>query len=103
MSATTKTPALITALEKPGCILLLDEIDKAHPSVVGEVLLNLLDTGSLTAVGRQGREAAHAVIAMTSNLAAANWRSDLRTSRWIIAGRSSESAGRPSSKEGMRT
>ena len=42
-------PGLLRALSTPGCILLLDEIDGAHPSVLGDVLLNLLDAGRLSA------------------------------------------------------
>jgi hypothetical protein len=60
-------PRLLAALAAPGCILLLDEVDRAHPSVVGDVLLNLLDTGRLTAPDGSPVHAEHAIIVMTSN------------------------------------
>ncbi len=61
---------LLRALEQPGCILLLDEVDKAHPSVLEQVLLNLIDNGRLSGPKGQTIHAEHAVIAMTSNLGA---------------------------------
>ncbi len=82
------TPALVRALEQPGSILLLDEIDKAHRSVIGEVLLNLLDTGRLTASDGTVVSAAHAIIAMTSNVAAAELIEQLEhvplENRWAV-------------------
>ena len=62
-------PRLLEQLEKPGCILLLDEVDKAHPSVLVDVLLNLIDKGRLSSPNGSTIYAEHAVIAMTSNLA----------------------------------
>ena len=60
---------LLEALARPGCILLLDEVEKAHPNLIHDVLLNLLDTGRLTAPDGSKVEAAHALIAMTTNVA----------------------------------
>jgi hypothetical protein len=60
---------LLEALGRPGCILLLDEIEKAHPNLLHDVLLNLLDTGRLTAPDGSRVDAPHALIAMTSNVA----------------------------------
>ncbi|MEP6892239.1 MAG: AAA family ATPase [Gaiellaceae bacterium] len=60
---------LLDALAKPGCILLLDEVEKAHPNLIHDVVLNLLDTGRLTAPDGSTVEAAHAVIALTTNVA----------------------------------
>ncbi len=60
---------LLDALRRPGCILLLDEVEKAHPDVIQDVLLNLLDTGRLTAPDGSRVDAAHALIAMTTNAA----------------------------------
>jgi ATP-dependent Clp protease ATP-binding subunit ClpA len=60
---------LLDALARPGCILLLDEVEKAHPNLIQDVLLNLLDTGRLTAPDGSKVEAAHALIAMTTNVA----------------------------------
>ena len=52
---------------RPYCVLLLDELEKAHPDVFG-VLLQVLDDGRLT--DGQGRtvDFRNAVICMTSNL-----------------------------------
>jgi ATP-dependent Clp protease ATP-binding subunit ClpB len=52
---------------KPYCVILLDEIEKAHPDVFN-ILLQLLDDGRLT--DGQGRtvDFKNAVIAMTSNI-----------------------------------
>jgi len=58
---------LFEALARPGCILLLDEIEKAHESLVHDVLLNLLDTGRLTAPDGSSVGAAGSVIALTTN------------------------------------
>src|SRR4051794_14394126 len=38
---------LLTALERPGCILLVDEVEKAHRDLL-DLLLGLLDAGRLT-------------------------------------------------------
>jgi len=81
-------PRMLEALAAPGCILLLDEIDKAHPSVLAEVLLNLLDTGRLSAPDGTTVDAAHAVIAMTTNLGADDLESRLHRveldNRWLV-------------------
>ncbi len=46
---------LITKLqENPNCVLLLDEIEKAHPDV-SQILLQVMDNGKLT--GSNGKEA----------------------------------------------
>jgi ATP-dependent Clp protease ATP-binding subunit ClpB len=52
---------------RPYCVLLLDELEKAHPDVFG-VLLQVLDDGRLT--DGQGRtvDFRNAIICMTSNL-----------------------------------
>jgi ATP-dependent Clp protease ATP-binding subunit ClpB len=56
---------------RPYCVLLLDELEKAHPDVFG-VLLQVLDDGRLT--DGQGRtvDFRNAVICMTSNLGSAH-------------------------------
>ncbi|MCW2924475.1 MAG: ATP-dependent chaperone ClpB, partial [Thermoleophilia bacterium] len=56
---------------RPYCVLLLDEVEKAHPDVFG-VLLQVLDDGRLT--DGQGRtvDFRNAVICMTSNLGSAH-------------------------------
>jgi ATP-dependent Clp protease ATP-binding subunit ClpC len=54
---------------KPYCVLLLDEIEKAHPDVFN-ILLQILEDGRLT--DSQGRtvDFRHAIIVMTSNIGA---------------------------------
>jgi ATP-dependent Clp protease ATP-binding subunit ClpC len=55
---------------KPYCVLLLDEIEKAHPDVFN-ILLQILEDGRLT--DSQGRtvDFRHAIVIMTSNIGAA--------------------------------
>ncbi|MGH9299244.1 MAG: AAA family ATPase [Acidimicrobiales bacterium] len=65
----TPSPPLIAALKKGGCIVLLDEIDKAHPSVQ-EALYSLLDTGRIMAPDGTAVCAPGTVVAMTSTAGA---------------------------------
>jgi ATP-dependent Clp protease ATP-binding subunit ClpA len=61
---------LITKLqEHPNCVLLLDEIEKAHPDV-SQILLQLMDNGKVT--GSNGKEAdgRNCVLILTTNLGA---------------------------------
>jgi ATP-dependent Clp protease ATP-binding subunit ClpA len=61
---------LITHLEdSPNCILLLDEVEKAHPDIMS-VLLSLLDEGTITSSTGKKVSAKNAIIIMTSNLGA---------------------------------
>ena len=63
---------LITRLqETPNCILLFDEIEKAHPSVAN-VLLGLMDNGFVTGSNGKVADGRNAIIIMTSNLGAAD-------------------------------
>jgi len=63
---------LITKLqEHPNCILLLDEVEKAHPSVLN-VLLQLMDNGFVTGSNGKKADGRQAIIIMTSNLGAAD-------------------------------
>ncbi|MCB9563581.1 MAG: ATP-dependent Clp protease ATP-binding subunit [Kofleriaceae bacterium] len=55
--------------EQPFSVVLLDEIEKAHPSVLG-LLLQLFDEGRLTDAAGNAASFAHAVVVMTSNLGA---------------------------------
>ena len=62
---------LINTLEKsPHCVLLFDEIEKAHPDVYN-IFLQMMDRGMIT--GSQGKSASarNAVVIFTSNLGAA--------------------------------
>ncbi len=52
---------------QPFCVLLLDEIEKAHPSVLN-LMLQLFDDARLTDASGNVADFSHAVIVMTSNL-----------------------------------
>ena len=61
---------LITALEdSPNCVLLLDEVEKAHPDIMS-VLLALLDDGVITSSTGKKVSGKNSIIIMTSNLGA---------------------------------
>ena len=63
---------LVTKLqEHPNCILLLDEIEKAHPSV-SNILLGLMDNGVVTGSNGKKADGRNAIIIMTSNLGASD-------------------------------
>jgi len=55
--------------EQPFCVVLFDEIEKAHPSVLN-LFLQLFDEGRLTDAAGSTASFKHAVIIMTSNLGA---------------------------------
>jgi ATP-dependent Clp protease ATP-binding subunit ClpA len=55
--------------ENPNCILLLDEIEKAHPDV-SNVLLQLMDNGMITNSEGKSVSARNAIVILTSNLGA---------------------------------
>jgi ATP-dependent Clp protease ATP-binding subunit ClpA len=62
---------LITRLqETPNCILLLDEIEKAHPDVTN-VLLQFMDNGFVTGSNGKVSDGRNTILIMTSNLGAA--------------------------------
>lgn len=69
---------LISDLEKhPNCVILFDEIEKAHPDVTN-ILLSLMDEGVVTGSNGKKADARNAIIIMTSNLgAAANERNSI--------------------------
>ena len=63
---------LITNLqEHPNCILLLDEVEKAHPDVL-TIMLQLMDNGFITGSNGKKADGRNAIIIMTSNLGAAD-------------------------------
>jgi ATP-dependent Clp protease ATP-binding subunit ClpA len=63
---------LITSLqENPNCVLLLDEVEKAHPDVL-TILLQIMDNGFVTGSNGKKADARQAIIIMTSNLGAAD-------------------------------
>ena len=61
---------LINELERvPNCVLLFDEVEKAHPDVL-QVLLGLMDNGIVTGSDNKQASARNAFVIMTSNLGA---------------------------------
>jgi ATP-dependent Clp protease ATP-binding subunit ClpA len=61
---------LITKLqENPNCVLLLDEIEKAHPDV-SSVLLQLMDNGRVTGSNGKEADARNCILILTTNLGA---------------------------------
>ena len=63
---------LVTQLqENPNCVLLLDEIEKAHPSV-SNVLLGLMDNGFVTGSNGKKADGRNAIVILTSNLGASD-------------------------------
>ena len=62
---------LITKLqENPNCVLLLDEIEKAHPDV-SQILLQLMDNGKVTGSNGKEADARNCTLILTTNLGAA--------------------------------
>lgn len=63
---------LISEVEKnPYSIILLDEIEKAHPDV-SNVLLQIMDDGTVTASNGKKADCRNAILILTSNLGAAD-------------------------------
>ena len=61
---------LITRLqENPNCVLLLDEIEKAHPDV-SSVLLQIMDNGRITGSNGKEADARNCILILTTNLGA---------------------------------
>ena len=61
---------LITKLqEHPNCVLLLDEIEKAHPDV-STILLQIMDNGKVTGSNGKEADARNATLILTTNLGA---------------------------------
>ena len=62
---------LITKLqENPNCVLLLDEIEKAHPDV-SSILLQIMDNGRITGSNGKEADARNCILILTTNLGAA--------------------------------
>jgi len=55
--------------ESPNCVLLLDEIEKAHPDV-SQILLQVMDNGMITGSNGKEADARNAILILTSNLGA---------------------------------
>ena len=63
---------LITKIqEHPHCVLLLDEIEKAHPDV-STILLQLMDNGVVTGSNGKSADCRNVILIMTTNLGAAD-------------------------------
>ena len=63
---------LITKLqENPNCVLLLDEIEKAHPDV-SQILLQVMDNGKVTGSNGKEADARNCILILTTNLGAAD-------------------------------
>ena len=61
---------LITKLqEAPNCVLLLDEIEKAHPDV-SQILLQVMDNGKITGSNGKEADARNCTLILTTNLGA---------------------------------
>lgn len=63
---------LISDIEKnPNCIILMDEIEKAHPDV-SNILLQMMDEGTITSSNGKKADCRNAIVILTSNLGAAD-------------------------------
>jgi ATP-dependent Clp protease ATP-binding subunit ClpA len=63
---------LISEVERnPHSIILLDEIEKAHPDI-SNLLLQIMDEGTITASNGKKADCRHAILILTSNLGAAD-------------------------------
>lgn len=68
---------LINTLEThPHCVLLFDEIEKAHPDVYN-IFLAMMDHGTVTSSQGKSVSAKHAIVIFTSNLGAADMEREL--------------------------
>ncbi len=55
--------------ESPNCVLLLDEIEKAHPGV-SQILLQVMDNGKITSSNGKEADARNCILILTTNLGA---------------------------------
>jgi ATP-dependent Clp protease ATP-binding subunit ClpA len=60
---------IIKLQENPNCVLLLDEIEKAHPDV-STVLLQIMDHGRITGSNGKEADARNCILILTTNLGA---------------------------------
>jgi ATP-dependent Clp protease ATP-binding subunit ClpA len=62
--------SLITKLqESPNCVLLLDEIEKAHPDI-SQILLQIMDEGTVTGSNGKVADCRNIMLILTTNLGA---------------------------------
>ena len=62
---------IVKLQENPNCVLLLDEIEKAHPDV-SQILLQVMDNGKLTGSNGKEADARNCILILTTNLGAAD-------------------------------
>jgi ATP-dependent Clp protease ATP-binding subunit ClpA len=63
---------LISDIEKnPNCVILFDEVEKAHPDVMN-IMLQLMDEGTITSSNGKKADARNSIVILTSNLGAAD-------------------------------
>jgi len=62
---------IVKLQENPNCVLLLDEIEKAHPDV-SQILLQIMDNGKITGSNGKEADARNCVLILTTNLGAAD-------------------------------
>ena len=55
--------------EHPNCVLLLDEVEKAHPDI-SSILLQVMDNGRITGSNGKEADARNCILIMTTNLGA---------------------------------
>lgn len=55
--------------ENPNCVLLLDEIEKAHPDI-SQILLQIMDNGKITGSNGKEADARNSILILTTNLGA---------------------------------
>lgn len=60
---------IVKLQENPNCVLLLDEIEKAHPDVTS-ILLQLMDNGKITGANGKEADARNCILILTTNLGA---------------------------------
>ena len=66
----TGSGALINALEQsPQCVLLIDEVEKAHPDILN-IFLQAMDRGEITSSNQKTQSMRNVVLMFTSNLGA---------------------------------
>ena len=60
---------IVKLQEHPNCVLLLDEIEKAHPDV-SQILLQVMDNGKITGSNGKEADARNCILILTTNLGA---------------------------------
>ena len=60
---------IIKLQENPNCVLLLDEVEKAHPDV-SQILLQIMDNGKITGSNGKEADARNCTLILTTNLGA---------------------------------